>query len=296
MSLRTVALIGFGEVGQALAAELQRLPGGLALAAFDLKFVDAGSGPARAAAEAGVRIAVSAAAAANGVDLVICAVTAAETVAAAKAIAAEPLSGQLVMDVNSASPQAKTEAAGIIAAAGGRYIEAAVMSPIEPKRLASPILLGGPHAWTALADLAELGFTGARAFADEFGKAAAAKLSRSVVVKGIEALVSEALLTARYYGVEDEVLSSLSNLFPRPDWNDYAHYLMRRALQHGTRRAEEMREAARTVAGAGLQPLMSEAVAMRQDWMAGFKMLGAGDDLRATLDGLRRRIEEDRYG
>ncbi len=296
MTLRSIAIVGFGEVGQALAAELKHAPDVAALSAFDLKFADPGSSLAKAASDADVRLATSAAEAARGADLVICAVTAAETVKAAAAIAAERMAGQWVLDVNSASPQAKIEAGAIIAAAGGRYVEAAVMSPIEPKRLASPILLGGAHADAALPGLAALGFTGARVYAQTLGKAAAAKLSRSVVVKGIEALVSESLLTARFYGVEGEVLSSLSNLFPRPDWDDYALYLMRRALQHGVRRAEEMREAARTVAGAGLEPLMSEAAAARQDWMAGFKALSAGDDLRTTIDALRLRIEEDPHG
>ena len=40
----------------------------------------------------------------------------------------------------------KRACAGVIESAGGRYVEAAVMTPIAPKRIASPMLLGGPHA------------------------------------------------------------------------------------------------------------------------------------------------------
>ena len=290
MSGRTIALIGFGEVGQALAAELARHPQKPVLRAHDLKFADPASAPSCAAKAAEVQVFVSAAEAALGADLVISAVTAAQTVAAAQAVAPGIGVDVRFIDLNSASPQAKQAAAEIIDGAGGRYVEAAVMSPIEPKRLASPMLLGGTYAEGALADLAALGFTGARFYSPILGKAAAAKLSRSVVIKGMEALVTESLLTARFYGVEDEVLGSLSNLFPRPDWEDYALYLISRALQHGVRRAEEMREAAVTVAGAHLEPLMSEATAARQEWTAALPSPPASFQLRQTLDFLRGEL------
>jgi hypothetical protein len=44
--------------------------------------------------------------------------------------------------------------------------------------------------------------------------------------------------------------------------------MISRSLQHGRRRAEEMREVARTVAEAGIDPWMSDACAQRQEWAA----------------------------
>ena len=85
-------------------------------------------------------------------------------------------------------------------------------------------------------------------------------------MKGIEALVTESLLSARRYGVEAAVINSLSNVFPRDDWESYATYLISRSLRHGARRASEMKEAAKTVAEVGLNPLMSLATADRQAW------------------------------
>ena len=46
-------------------------------------------------------------------------------------------------------------------------------------------------------------------FSDEIGRASAAKMCRSVIVKGMEALLGESLLAARHYGVESAVLESL---------------------------------------------------------------------------------------
>jgi 3-hydroxyisobutyrate dehydrogenase-like beta-hydroxyacid dehydrogenase len=106
------------------------------------------------------------------------------------------------------------------------------------------------------------------------------------MIKGFEALIAESLLAARHYGVEAEVLASLSNLMPMPDWPERARYMIARSLEHGARRAEEMREAAATVAEAGVDPTMSAAIAQRQDWAAGHR--GAlGDDLGAMLDAMR---------
>ena len=40
-------------------------------------------------------------------------------------------------------------------------------------------------------------------------------MCRSVMVKGMEALLGESLLAARHYGVESAVLESLDSLLPR---------------------------------------------------------------------------------
>src|SRR5262249_13119864 len=158
-----------------------------------------------------------------------------------------------------------------------------VMSPVPPKRLATPMLLGGPHAEALLPQLQKLGFTGASVFSTDLGKASAAKMCRSVMVKGIEALLAESLIAARSYGVEETVIKSLDDLFPGPDWTKLARYMISRTLEHGTRRAEEMREAARTVAEAGLDPHMSAATAERQDWAPQFASALSEQDLGDML-------------
>jgi 3-hydroxyisobutyrate dehydrogenase len=76
------------------------------------------------------------------------------------------------------------------------------------------------------------------------------------------------MLTARRYGVEKHVLDSLADTLPHDSWPDLARYMMSRALIHGRRRAEEVREVTRTVAEAGLEPMQAPATALRQDWAA----------------------------
>jgi 3-hydroxyisobutyrate dehydrogenase-like beta-hydroxyacid dehydrogenase len=283
-----IALIGLGEVGRILAEDLAS--GGARLAAWDLKLDDPESAPAKTAAALTLRVGASAADAVRDAELVISAVTAAQTVAAAVAAAKGIAAGSLFLDLNSASPGAKQEAARAVEAAGGRYVEAAVMSSYPPKRLATPILLGGPHAEAALPTLSALGFTAAEVYSAELGRASAAKMCRSVMVKGVEALLTECLLAARSYEVDEEVLASLDDLFPGPDWPTLARYMIMRSVEHGTRRAEEMVEVARTVAEAGVAPLMSEATAARQAWAPQFAAALGEADLEDLLDAIRKRM------
>jgi 3-hydroxyisobutyrate dehydrogenase-like beta-hydroxyacid dehydrogenase len=288
-----ICLVGLGEVGTVLADDLARA--GTTLSAWDLKFDDGASLPSRAAAARPLRAGGDAADAVRDCELVISAVTAAETVAAARAAAPALAPGAVYLDLNSASPGAKAEAAGLVVARGGRYVEAAVMSAISPRRIASPILLGGPAAQAFAPVAHELGFTGAAYFSAEYGQAAAAKLCRSVVVKGLEALLLEALLAARHYGVERTVLASLDGLAGPADWSELAKYMLSRAVQHGSRRAEEMQAAAGMVGDAGLAPLMSAACAARQEWAGGFSSsLQNQNDLEALLDALRERMDAGR--
>lgn len=282
-----ICLIGFGEVGAAFAHDLAPHA---TLSAWDVLFADADSKPANAARQQGVHIGASAQDAVAHADLIISAVTAAQTVAAAQAATSAIKRGAFFLDLNSASPAAKIEAAEIISKAGGAYVEAAIMAPVAPKRLASPMLLGGPHAEAFLPIAQQLGFTGARFYDAQLGRAAAAKLCRSVVIKGMEALIAESLLAARHYSVEAEVIASLTNLFPGADWTQHSRYMISRAIEHGARRAEEMQEAARTVSDAGVAPRMSEAAAATQAFAAQ-RFAGMNQtDLTTLLDAMRETL------
>jgi len=286
--MTTVALLGLGEVGTVLARDLGALPG-VSLAAWDVAFRDSASVPARSATALGIPPCAGVVEAVRDADLVISAVTAANDVAAAGAAAPGIPPGCWFLDLNSAAPGQKRAAAELIDTAGGRYVEAAVMSPIMPKRLAAPMLLGGRDAVDFVDFAGPLGFTGLEPYSETVGPASATKLCRSVVIKGVEALLAESMLTARSWGVEGPVLASLTNLLPADDWERLATYMISRSLEHGARRAEEMREAAATVAAAGVSPVMSEATARRQEWAAAYRGAATETSLPSLLDAIRIR-------
>jgi len=281
-----IGLIGLGEVGQVLARDLHRLDG-VDLCAWDRLFTLDGSEPWRAAATLPfLKAASSMAGAVRARALVISAVTAGECHAAAAEAAAALTPGTWYLDLNSVSPATRVQAAAVIEAAGGCYVEAAVMSPIAPKRLGSPLWLGGPRARQFLPLAQGLGFSGAAVYADTIGAASAAKMCRSVIVKGLEALLAESLLTARRHGVEAAVLASLQDLFPVADWDRLARYMISRSVQHGRRRAEEMAEVVRTVAEAGVEPWMSRGCVERQQWAAAHPQALSHEALTGLLDAV----------
>ena len=141
------------------------------------------------------------------------------------------------------------------------------MGSVPPYGIKVPIILGGSKReelarLLAPADMRmEIGVAA-------IGVASAVKMCRSIMIKGLEALTVECLFTARRYGVEDQVLASLVETYPGMDWQKEADYLVSRVVQHGRRRAAEMREVARTVEEVGMQALLAAPTAQRQDWMA----------------------------
>jgi 3-hydroxyisobutyrate dehydrogenase-like beta-hydroxyacid dehydrogenase len=288
--MKRLALVGFGEVGRTLARDLIAL-GFTDLVTYDIACSSADSSPSRAAKALGVTASATPDILA-GRDLVICAVTAAQTLPAAETVAKHLDANALYMDCNSAAPSTKQQALRIIDGAGGRYVEAAVMTVIGPKGLQTPILLGGPHAARFLADYVQLGLD-AKVYADTVGQASSVKMCRSVIIKGIEGIMMECLLSARHYGVEADVLASLNDMFPGQDWTTLSGHMIRRSLQHGKRRAEEMREVAKTVADAGVTPHMTSGAVERHDWAADVGKRVDGYAIRGlapVLDAVRADI------
>ncbi len=261
-----IGLVGYGEVGRILAEDLRKQ--GIAVSAYDLKLDGPQAGPLRDhAASHGVTLAASHAALASQADLVVSAVTASQAVAVAQACAPAIAAGAYFLDFNSASPGAKIRAAGLVDAAGGRYVEGAVMTSIPPYRIRVPLLLGGPHGGVLEPLLNAIGFD-AKLTSEKLGVASATKMCRSIMIKGLEAMVIESFTTARHYGVEDAVIASLQETFPSIDWNQQGAYFFQRVIQHGRRRAEEVREVAVTVKEAGLTPWSASGTAERQAWVA----------------------------
>lgn len=261
-----VGLVGYGEVGRILAEDLRTQ--GVVVDAYDLKLDSARAGALRDhAARHGVTLAASHAELAARCDFIVSAVTASQAVPVARACAPAMKRGAWFLDFNSASPGAKQRAAALIDGAGGRYVEAAVMTSIPPYRIKVPLLLGGATAAELAPSLATLGFE-AKVVSDKLGVASATKMCRSVMIKGMEAMVIESFTAARAYGVEDAVLASLAETFPGIDWEKQGAYFFQRVIEHGRRRSEEVREVAETVREMGLEPWSASGTAERQAWVA----------------------------
>jgi hypothetical protein len=262
-----VGLVGYGEVGRILAEDLRKQD--VKVTAYDIKLrSDQAGQPLRDhASHHGVALTASHTDLAAGADFIVSAVTASQAVPVAQACADAVKPGAFFLDFNSASPGAKQRAAALIDGGGGRYVEGAVMTSIPPHRIKVPLLLGGSGASELAPLLGELGFD-AKVASEKLGVASAVKMCRSVMIKGLEAMVIESFTTARAYGVEDAVLASLKETFPGIDWEKQGAYFFQRVIEHGRRRSEEVREVAETVREAGLTPWSAQGTAERQAWIA----------------------------
>lgn len=273
-----VSFIGFGEAGQAIASGL-REAGIEQIAAWDILFPEAAGAALKAAGDKfGVRLAASAADAVAETDMVIAAVTAASSLEAAQSVAPHLKGNPWYLDINSVSPGRKQATAALLEGKA-RYIDVAVVAPIHPLKHKTPLLIAGPQAEEVAPLLTEMEMK-LSIVPGPTGQAAAIKMVRSVMIKGMEALALECFLAAQRAGLLEEVTASLKNNYPALDFKKMATYNIERMASHGERRAAEMEESAVTLRELGLEPLMVDATVKRQREMGA---IGKNEKVRATL-------------
>jgi 3-hydroxyisobutyrate dehydrogenase-like beta-hydroxyacid dehydrogenase len=266
-SIQRIALVGFGEVGGILGRDFAKQ--GLDVSVWDilLRSKKTRGAMLAKARDCGVRATESLRECLRDAELVVSAVTASSAASVAREAAPLLRAGQFFLDINSVSPETKRTEARRVEKGKGYFVEAAVMAPISPQRLKAPMLLGGTHAADLTERLRTIGMS-ATAVSDRIGVASAVKMCRSVLIKGLEALAIEGLFAARRYGAEDAVLASLDATYPSMGWKaGLPDYLVSRVAEHGLRRAAEMREAALALADVGIDPILSQRTAERQDWL-----------------------------
>jgi 3-hydroxyisobutyrate dehydrogenase-like beta-hydroxyacid dehydrogenase len=280
-----VTFIGFGEAAAAFALDWptsRPTPW-----AFDIKTddPDARETKLREYARAGVLGFDTAIGALRNAKAALSLVTADRALAAARACAPALAPGALWLDMNSVAPETKRSAAAAIEAAGGRYADVAVMAPVYPARRNVPLLVSGPHAGAATAQLEDLGYSNVRLVPGEIGTASAIKMIRSVLIKGLEALTTECVLAADEAGVRDEVIASLNASWPGTDWAAKADYNLERMIVHGERRGAEMEEVAKTLDALGTGSAMARATVEVQRAL-GRRRLAAPDGLGGKISAV----------
>jgi 3-hydroxyisobutyrate dehydrogenase-like beta-hydroxyacid dehydrogenase len=268
-----IGFVGFGEAGYHLAKGL-RQPGISSIAAFDInvtnKVLDRAGETQTLLVESNRKLAESC-------DIMLSAVTANQAASAAEENAPYLTADHIYADLNSVSPGLKQSIARVIGASGARFVEIAMMAPVPPYGHKVPMLAGGAGA-QEFADLMSPFGISAEIVSREVGTAAATKMFRSIIVKGLEALLTECVLGASRYGADQRVFASLAESFPGIQWKELADYMVGRVVVHGERRAREMEEVAATLREIDIEPIMAEAIARRMDWSveAGLKQLFGG--------------------
>jgi 3-hydroxyisobutyrate dehydrogenase-like beta-hydroxyacid dehydrogenase len=117
---------------------------------------------------------------------------------------------------------------------------------------------------------------------------------RSIMMKGLEALVCECVLAGRKAGVIETVLDSLDDTYPGFDWKRRSAYMLERVMTHGVRRAAEMREAALTVDLIGLDSAMARASVAWQRAVGDLNLRSTAEevsDYRILADKILERLD-----
>lgn len=265
----SIGFIGFGEAGSTIAGGLWAA-GVTRMSAFDINTHAPHFGPLieRRAAATGTTLVSSSKELANASDLLFSTVTSSSALDAARQTAPFLEARHIYADLNSVSPARKQEVAAVIGSTRAGFVEAAVMAPVAPYGHRVPMLLGGPAALRFADVMKPLGMRLDVLDSTTIGAASAVKMCRSILVKGLEALMCECVLGASRYAADEHVFASVNESFPGVDWKKLADYMIGRVVVHGERRARELEEVAETLRAIGVEPIMVEAASRRQDSIA----------------------------
>jgi 3-hydroxyisobutyrate dehydrogenase-like beta-hydroxyacid dehydrogenase len=287
--VQTLGIIGFGEAGNAFSSSWRQQLPNLKIMTYDIKTDNPDNSISSVKwqeySNVGVTGCGTLAEAINSSSAVFSFVTADQAHDAAKKAADVMAPDALFFDCNSCAPSSKRASAVVIENAGKRYVDVAVMAPVHSDPLKTPLLICGPHSDEAVQILSTLGLK-TDVVPGDIGRASSIKMMRSLMIKGLEALVLESLLAARKAGVEEEVIASLDASFPGWDWASHSAYCMERSTRHGIRRAAEVAEVAKTVNDLGLDNKMSLAIVEWQQTIGELGLPSGEPDLGLRADAI----------
>lgn len=165
-------------------------------------------------------------------DVIFSTVTSSSALDAAKQNAPHLTARHTYADLNSVSPALKQDIDRVISGTGAHFVEVAVMAPVGPYAHKVPMLLGGAGAKAFVETMAPFGMTMEILEGAKVGSAAAVKMCRSIVVKGIEALLFECVMAATKFDADGLVFASLKETWPGIDWKKLADYTSGRVVVH----------------------------------------------------------------
>jgi 3-hydroxyisobutyrate dehydrogenase-like beta-hydroxyacid dehydrogenase len=255
----TIAVLGLGEAGSAIAADL--VAAGAVVRGFD---------PAGPGAPTGVEVTDDAVAAARETDVVLSVNAASAAVAVADSALGALRAGQVYADLNSAGARLKREVAQVVAPTGAAFADVALMAPVPGNGLRTPALVSGPGAGAFAERIGGLGMP-VEVLGDEPGQAAARKLLRSVFMKGLAAAAIESLRAARAAGCEPWLHDEITAVLTGAD-AALLDRLLTGSVRHAARRVGEMRDARELLAELGVEPRVAAAA---EGWLAALERDGA---------------------
>ena len=277
----TVGLVGFGEAGQAIAKSLRKEKS-INICAFDKNFCSEIS-IKKQYTKTKIKLLNNPKKLAEKANIIISVVTAEQSANAAKKISKHLNKNHIYLDGNSVSPGTKIKTNKIIKFSGATYYDLAIMAPIHPLGHKTKMLVAGSNNTKIKKILKKLKFN-YKWESSEIGKAAVVKMLRSIMIKGVESLLTECITASEKIGIHDRILLSAEKTLGIKNIKKLADYFMERSALHGLRRSDEMNEVVKTLKEMKLSSHMSKAISIHQ------KMIG-----KLTLrKKFKNKIPQDR--
>ncbi|MDB6001234.1 MAG: 6-phosphogluconate dehydrogenase, NAD-binding [Rhizobacter sp.] len=268
-------MTGFGDVGQANAAALK------AQGLLPMVFHPRPKPQALPAAERlGLALETDAARAYGDCDLVLNVAPGSQALPVALTAAPLLRANAVFADLSSASPAALREAATHFAPQS--YVDVAIMGAVSIHGHRTPLLASGEGGARLAEFLAPLGFPVEVLPHSHPGDATALKLVRSVLTKGMDAVVVECLLVAEALGLREPLLSHMGDL-DQSTLSELMAMFVRTHAPHALRRLQEVETIEASIGDLGVPLIVMQAVKRR--YARSIAMLGAAAALPTQPEG-----------
>lgn len=239
-----VAVIGLGEAGYLIAGGLVRA--GLDVVGFDSAEIQNPPVPIVGEVEDAVA----------GADLVISINSSTVSVSVAQQIAPLLNPGAIYADLNTGTPALKRKLAGFFP--DGSFADVAIMKPVPGLAEKVPMAVSGTGAQGFVTLLGPFGMN-LEYVSDIAGEAAARKLLRSILAKGMAGVLIDCLWAAESMGLQDWAYQEILNEFDSSSSETAKRYLSGTA-QHVKRRQIEMMDVVEMLNDTGYDSTMIAAI------------------------------------
>lgn len=242
-----IAILGLGEAGSHFARDLAAL--GIQVQGWD-------PNPHRLL-PADFVLAASNAAAIQGADLIFSVNLSTVSEQVAREILPVLQPNQVFLEMNTSAPDKKQTIAAILQPSGVQFVDLAIMAPVPPTGIRTPMLAAGPGASMFQQKMAAYPLQIEVLPDAAIGSAAQLKLLRSIVYKGIAGVIYEAVEVGKAFGQEAYIREQIRSIIAGQD--DLIDRFVSGTYAHAARRMEEMAAVVEMLEKEGLEAWMSKA-------------------------------------
>ena len=241
-----IAVLGLGEAGSIFANELAAM--GITVSGWD-------PSPIRNLHES-IRFAVSNTDAVKDADIILSVNLSSVSETVAKEVLPVLNYKKVYAEMNTSSPQQKIAIEKLLQPSGVQFADVAIMAPVPPKGIKTPLLISGNGA-ASLKEQLDKYHLNIELLSNKTGDASTRKLLRSIVYKGIAAVICEAMEAGKAFELEQYIREQISSVIGGN--NALIDRFVEGSKTHAERRIHEMEAVVQMLEEKKMQSIMSGA-------------------------------------